>query len=76
MANHNMTVPQKKKTKKDLLQIIKKHDIPQQYAVDKMVKEKKHTVLTLPPYYCVLNSIDVIGSSLERGVRQKSITLN
>jgi transposase len=64
MASHNIAVPQKN-TKKDLLEILKNHDIPQQYVVDETAKEKGHTVLRLPPYYCVLNPIELIWSSLK-----------
>lgn len=31
-------------------------------------KRKKNTVLELPPYYCVLNAIDLIWNFLQRGI--------
>jgi transposase len=75
MASHNIAVPQKN-TKKDLLEILKNHDIPQQYVVDETAKERGHTVLRLPPYYCVLNPIELIWSSLKRGIRQSNVAPN
>jgi transposase len=75
MASHNIAVPQKN-TKKDLLEILKNHDIPQQYVVDETAKERGHTVLRLPPYYCVLNPMDLIWSSLKRGIRQSNVAPN
>jgi transposase len=75
MASHNIAVPQKN-TKKDLLEILKNHDISQQYVVDETAKERGHTVLRLPPYYCVLNPIELIWSSLNRGIRQSNVAPN
>jgi hypothetical protein len=70
-----IAVPQKI-TKKDSLEILKNHDIPQQYVVDETAKERGHTVLRLPPYYCVLNPIELIWSSLKRGIRQSNVAPN
>jgi hypothetical protein len=46
------------------------------YVVDETAKERGHTVLRLPPYYCVLNPIELIWSSLKRGIRQSNVAPN
>jgi transposase len=74
MKNHNIPIPPEKTTKEKLLQIIKDCDLPNYYVVDELAKKKGHAVLRLPPYYCILNPIELIWSVLKRSVRKHNNT--
>lgn len=52
--------------------IIKDLNIPTKYRIDTMTQAKGHTVLRIPPHYCVLNPIELIWSTLKRGIRHKN----
>jgi len=53
-------VPSPCPTKSVLLNIIKNLNFEKQYVVDELAKKFGHTVLRLPPYYCIFNPIEII----------------
>jgi transposase len=65
-------------TKRDLLEVLKAFKINKEYVCDKLAMENGHTVLRLPPYYCVFNPIEHIWHQLKSNVRRNntSPTLN
>jgi transposase len=60
MQSNKIPVPQGKNTKLALLNIIKELNISAEYRVDNLAKANNHDVLRLPPYYCVLNPIELV----------------
>lgn len=60
--------------KKELLQILKAMDIKKAYVCDTMAAESGHTVLRLPPYYCVLNPIEQMWHQLKSNIRRKNLS--
>lgn len=60
--------------KKELLQTLKAMDIKKVYVCDNMASESGHTVLRLPPYYCVLNPIESMWHQLKSNIRRKNIS--
>lgn len=65
-------------TKGELLEVLKAFKINKEYVCDKLAAENGHTVLRLPPYYCVFNPIELIWHQLKSNVRRSntSPTLN
>ena len=72
MEHNSTNVPEGRKTKNDLLDITKGLDIPQQFRVDEIAKSSGYDALPLTLYFCVLNSVELIWSSLKRAVRKKN----
>lgn len=56
----NLAVPQKNPTIKVLLEIIEKQNFEKEYYIDELCKTHDHTLLRLPPYYCIFNPIELI----------------
>lgn len=77
MEKNSIEVPHEKVTKKSLLEVIDSRvkDIPNvgKYMVDHLAEQNGHVVLRLPPYYCVLNPIELIWSQLKHGVRKNNV---
>lgn len=71
LDKHGITYPVKA-TKKVLLQIISEHTFEKKYYVDEKAKEKGCKILRLPPYYCILNPIEMMWGNLKRSVRQRN----
>lgn len=69
LNKNNINYPAKAK-KVDLLNILKKHSFAKKYYVDETAKLKNCEVVRLPPYYCNLNPIELMWSSLKRNVRK------
>jgi transposase len=65
MEAKNINLPVKR-TKVELLKVIEDSNIDKtkSYVVDNLAREKGHTVLRLPPYYCIFNAIELIWSEL------------
>jgi transposase len=76
MITNNINIPDGKITKDTLLQVINNLEIPRQYRVDEIAKSNGHTVLRLPPYYCVLNPIELIWATLKKSIRRKNTSPN
>lgn len=76
MEEENIPVPDERSTKKELLNIILNSDIDKEksYTVDKLARENGHEVLRLPPYYCILNPIELVWSQLKHSVRKGNLT--
>lgn len=76
MKDSNIEIPQGKMTKiKTLMDIIKLLDFHKQYIIDDITKWKRHDVLLVPPYYCVLNPIELVWSTLKDAVRRDNTWL-
>lgn len=56
--------------KKQLLEVLQTKPVPKQYYCDVAAEKLGHTVLRLPPYYCVFNPIEMIWSQLKNGIRR------
>lgn len=57
-------------TKNQLLEVLKTKTFQKEYVIDSMAIAAGHTVLRLPPYYCILNPIELIWSQLKDYVRR------
>lgn len=57
-------------TKNQLLEVLKTKTFQKEYAVDNMAISAGHTVLRLPPYYCIFNPIELVWSQLKEHVRR------
>ncbi|KAJ8953023.1 hypothetical protein NQ318_015385 [Aromia moschata] len=62
----------KKDKKEQLLDLVKKSNFKKRYVIDELAKDHGHTVLRLPPYYCIFNPIELIWSQLKRAVRRNN----
>lgn len=60
--------------KVDLLKVLSDFHIEKEYVCDNMAKSMGHTVLRLPPYYCIFNPIEHIWRQLKSEVRTQNIT--
>lgn len=52
--------------------MIKNVNFETKYVVDEMAASLGHTVLRLPPYYCILNPIELVWSQLKRSIKRKN----
>ena len=55
---------------------IEKWNMPIQYVVDEVAARSGHVVLQLPPYYCVLNPIEMVWSTLKKGITKNNSSPN
>ncbi|KAJ8712954.1 hypothetical protein PYW08_008258 [Mythimna loreyi] len=60
-------------TKAELYQIIKRHQPPKDYVIDKIFNAHEFEVLRLPPYNCDLNPIEYIWNLIKRRVADKNV---
>jgi transposase len=75
MARKGLPIPEKA-TRPELFIIIKENNIEKVYCIDDLAAKYGHTVLRLPPYYCVLNPIEVVWSQLKHKIRKVNNTPN
>lgn len=77
LRKRNIDVPDKA-TKKILLALLNEKvlDKSKTYNCDEYAKAQGHTVLRLPPYYCVLNPIELVWSHLKHLIRKSNRTPN
>ena len=77
MTSHNIPIPDPIPIIPQLLQIIELNLPPSErmkkYAIDEMAAQYGHIVLRLPPYYCVLNPIELVWSQIKRKVQSKNL---
>lgn len=64
IRDKNMEISEKA-TKKELLREIKKQNFKNEYVIDELSNTLGHTVLRLPPYYCIFNPIEMVWASLK-----------
>lgn len=62
--------------KDQLLEVLKTKTFPKQFYVDDLASKSGHTVLRLPPYYCVFNPIELIWSQLKKNIRRRNHSPN
>jgi transposase len=65
-----------KATRPELFTIIKENNIGKVYFIDDLAAKYGHTVSRLPPYYCVLNPIEMVWSQLKHKIRKVNNTPN
>lgn len=53
--------------------LIKKKNFSKTYHVDEFLMSEGHDVLRLPPYYCILNPIEMVWNQVKVGVRKKNV---
>ncbi|XP_054015963.1 uncharacterized protein LOC128896630 [Hylaeus anthracinus] len=58
----------------ELLHIMKQQQVPDNYAVDEIVKRKNVTILRLLPYHCELNPIQMIWTQVTNYVATRNTT--
>lgn len=58
--------------KRELLEVLKTKTYQKQFIVDKLAEDYGHTILKLPPYYCIFNPIELIWSQLKAHVRRNN----
>lgn len=59
-------------TKKQLLEVLRTKTFKKEYVIDCLAKQAGHEVLRLPPYYCVLNPIELLWGQLKRNIASKN----
>jgi transposase len=53
-------------TKKQLLEVLRTKSFEKHYVVDQLAQKYGHAVLRLPPYFCILNPIELIWGQLKK----------
>lgn len=61
-------------TKNQLIEVMKTKEYLKDYYVDNRAKEAGHTILRLPPYHCIFNSIELIWAQLKNTIRRTNQT--
>ena len=64
-----MQIPEKVPIKRELLKTIKEHNFKNEYVIDQLGNVHGHTVLRLPPYYCIFNPIEMVWGTLKKRLR-------
>lgn len=74
MESKNIDVEYKNKVpiKKELLKIIKSYNFKNEYVVDNICTTHGHTLLRLPPYYCIFNPIELIWGTIKKSLRKRN----
>lgn len=70
MHKKNMQILDKIPPKKQLIEKIKAQNFKNEYVVDEICSNHGHTVLRLPPYYCIFNPIEMVWASLKAELRK------
>ncbi|XP_072400443.1 uncharacterized protein [Diabrotica undecimpunctata] len=78
LRDKKIRLPNRVPLKKDLLNIVKSHSFNKEYVLDELCKIQGHTILRVPPYYCIFNPIEMIWGILKTRLRKRneSPTLN
>lgn len=59
----------------DLMVLIYKHKpLEKSFKIDELIKNRRHTVLRLPPFMCELNSIELACARMKYYIRERNIT--
>lgn len=61
-------------SKNELLEVAQTKVVKKVYVCDSMAEKFGHTVLRLPPYYCVLNPIELIWGQLKTSIRRQNVS--
>lgn len=54
------------------MEVLRVKSFEKQYVVDNIAQKYGHTVLRLPPYYCIFNPIELIWGQLKKRIRRKN----
>jgi transposase len=60
--------------KNELLEVLKSFSIKKVYVCDALAEDMGHTVLRLPPYYCLFNPIEHMWHQLKSNVRSQNVS--
>lgn len=74
MQNKNISLPEITPKKKNLLEMIKKHNFKKEYVIDKLSEKYGHSILRLPPYYCIFNPIEMIWAAVKQELRKCNLS--
>jgi hypothetical protein len=55
------------------LEVLRIRTFEKEYMVDEIAKKYGHTVLRLPPYFCIFNPIELIGGQLKKRIRRNNV---
>ncbi|KAJ8948212.1 hypothetical protein NQ318_014408 [Aromia moschata] len=64
MKIKNINIPEKIPVKNELINIIKSRNFQNEYVIDTICSRSGHTLLRLPPYYCIFNPIEMVWGTL------------
>lgn len=53
-------------TKKQLLEVLRTKTFEKKYVIENIARQYGHSVLRLPPYFCVFNPIELIWGQLKK----------
>jgi transposase len=70
MQLKNITVPKKIPVKKELIRMIKSRNFKNEYVIDTICSRHGHTLLRLPPYYCIFNPIEMVWGTVKKRLRK------
>jgi transposase len=56
-------------TKKQLLEILHTRTFEKEFVVDMIAQKYYHTVVRLPPYFCIFNPIELMWAQLKKRIR-------
>lgn len=70
MRNKNMEIPVKIPIKRELLKSIKEQNFKNEYVIDNLANIHGHTLLRLPPYYCIFNPIEMVWAAIKKRLRK------
>ena len=70
MRRKNMEIPEKVPVKKELIKMIKNLNFKNEYVIDNLCTRHGHTLLRLPPYYCIFNPIEMIWGTIKKRLRK------
>jgi len=70
MMKKQIPIPSPVPKKEILLGLIKKYNLERQYVVDDLAVRHGHTVLRLPPYFCIFNPIELLWGIIKCKLRK------
>lgn len=70
MRKKNMEIPVKVPIKRELLKRIKEQNFKNEYVIDNLSNIHGHTLLRLPPYYCIFNPIEMVWGTIKKRLRK------
>ncbi|XP_050501612.1 uncharacterized protein LOC126881397 isoform X3 [Diabrotica virgifera virgifera] len=59
-------------TKKQLIEVLHTKQFRKLYALESIAEKHGHTILRLPPYFCVFNPIELIWGQLKPSIRRSN----
>ena len=60
-------------TKAQLLEVLRTRTFEKEFVIEMIARNHHHTVLRLPPYYCIFNPIELMWTQLKKRIRRKNM---